>query len=178
MREASIKIAEAIPLVVSAIQPYGEDSSRLQIFIQRLDGCFAVGCVMQHSDAVDYVKTLGREGQREYVGLERDEIPVGQILGRNFRSSAQVDPNHARSPAGGYFCEPSHTAAHVEDQLAFQFLRTQSGLHAEMAIRLADLIVIELRLLITMPLKAETGRVMLRLHKTCDPLHVRINALA
>src|SRR6266850_1039783 len=119
---APIEIAKAIPFVVTAVQPHGEKSARLQILLQRLDGSLAIWGVVQNPNAVNDVKTFRCKGQRKYIGLEGYEVAIGKILGSNLRGCAQVDPHYARSPAGSHLGKPSHAAAHIEDQLAFQFL--------------------------------------------------------
>ena len=134
--------------------------------------------MVEHTDAVDDVEAFGSEGHGEDIGLERDEVAVGKILGGNFGGGAQVNAYHARAPTGSDFGEASHAATDVEDQFAFEIFGAESGLHQEVLFGFSDLVVVELSLLIPVPLKTETGRVMLRLHKTRDALLVGIDALA
>src|SRR5208282_239176 len=174
------EIAEAIPLVVSAVEPDDEQSTGLQVFIQRFDGGFTIRGVVKHTDAVDDIEAFGSERQGENIGLECDEVAIGKILGGNFGGGAQVNADHTRPPAGSDLGEASHAASDVEDQLAFEIFGAESGFHQEMAFGFAGLVVIriELGLLITMPLITETGSVVLGLHKTRNALHVGIRSLA
>src|ERR1035438_8996130 len=50
---AAPEIAEPVPLVVSAVEPDHEQSTGLQIFVERLDGGFAIRRVMENANAVD-----------------------------------------------------------------------------------------------------------------------------
>src|ERR1035441_5536239 len=175
---AAPEIAEPVPLVLSAVEPDHEQSTGLQIFVERLDGGFAIRRVMENANAVDDVEALGREGQGEDIGLESNEVAVGKIFGGHFGGGAQVNAHHVRAPAGRNLGKASHAATYVEDQSALQIFGSESGLCQEMALRFADLIVVELCLLIAVPLETETGGIMLRIHKTRDALQVGISALA
>src|SRR3989442_1438741 len=147
-------------------------------FIERLNGRFAIGRVVQNTDAVNDVKALRRKGQGEHIGLESNKVTVGKILGRDFRRRTQVDADHARSPAGGNFGKAAHAAAHVENELVLQFVLPDGGLRLELAIGSPDVVLAQLGLLIPVPLKTETGGVVLRLHETGNATHVWIGALA
>jgi hypothetical protein len=57
----------------------------------------------------------------------------------------------------------------IEHEFAFQFLWSKAGFDAEIPVRFAHFIVIELGCLIAVPLETETGGVMLRVHKTRNP---------
>src|SRR5206468_11158002 len=105
------------PFVVPTVQPHGEDSPGFEVFSERLNGRFAIGRVVQNTDAVNDVKALRRKGQGEHIGLESNKVTVGKILGRDFRRRTQVDADHARSPAGGNFGKAAHAAAHVENEI-------------------------------------------------------------
>src|SRR5208337_1429462 len=175
---ASPKIAEAVPLVVSAVKPDDEQTAGLQVFIQRFDGGFAIRGVMEHTDAIDDVEAFGSEWKGEDIGLKSDEVAAGKISGGNFGGGAQVNAHHARAPAGSDFGEASHAATDVKDQFAIEILGAKSGLHEEMTLGFAKLVVIELRLLITVPLETEAGGIVLGVNEARDALHVRIDALA
>src|SRR5882724_3740780 len=111
MSETPPEIAEAVPLVVSAVQPDGEDSSGFKVLRKRLNRRFAIGRMVQNTDAVNDVEALRCEGQGEYIRLESNKVAVGEVLGRNLRRRTQVDADDARSPAGGDFCKPAHAAS-------------------------------------------------------------------
>src|SRR5208282_4248757 len=128
--------------------------------------------------AVDKVKTFRSEGQRENVGLHGDEIACGKVLGCHFRSRAEIDADDTRTPTGRNFGEAAHAASHIENQFALEFFGPQRGFHPKIEVRLADLVVIELRLLIPVPLEAETGGVMLGIYEARNAIYVGILALA
>src|SRR5580698_1153230 len=174
---ATPEIAEAVPLVISAVEPDYEQSAWLQIFGERFDGSFTIRRVMENTDAVDDIETFGREGQGEDIGLECDKVTVGQIFGGHFSSGAQVNSDDARAPAGCDFGEATHAATDVEDKFAFEIFGPERGLCQEMALGFAELIVVELCLLITVPLKTKTGGVVLGINKASYPLRVGIGTL-
>jgi len=60
---AAPEIAEAVPLVVSAVEPDDKKSTGLQIFIEGFDGGFAIGSVMEDADAVNDVEAFGSKGR-------------------------------------------------------------------------------------------------------------------
>src|SRR4029077_9026404 len=175
---AAPKIAEAVPLVVSAVEPDDEETTGFQIFIQRFDGGFAIRRVVKHTNAIDDVEAFGSERQGENIGLKSDEVAIGKIPGGNLGGCAQVDAHHAGAPAGGDFSEASHAATDVEHQFAFEVFGSESGLGQEMTLGSAEFVVIELGLLITVPLKTKTGGVVLRVNKPRDALRVGKNQLA
>src|SRR5579859_2085927 len=116
--------------------------------------------MMQHSDAVDAIETLRSKGQSENIRLKSSKITARKIPCCNFRCHAEIDSNHGRSPAGGHVGESTHAAADIEHELAFQFVRRESCLAPEVALRLRALRIVELRAVITLPLEAETPRVI------------------
>jgi len=175
---AAPEIAEAIPLVVSAVQPNYEKTTRFQIFIQRFNRGFAIRRVVEHTNAIDDVEAFGSERKGEDVRLKSDEVAIGKIFGGNLGRCAQVDAHHAGAPAGRDFGEASHAATDIEDQFAFEILGAERGLRQKMALGFAELVVVELRLLITVPLKTKTGGVVLGVNKARDALRVGIDALA
>src|SRR6266478_4324603 len=178
VREPPPEIAEAVPLVVPTVQPHGEDSTGLEVLSERLNRGFAIGRVVQNTDAVNDIEALWRKGQCEHIGLESNKVTVGKVFGGNLRGSTQVDANHARSPASCYFGKPAHAASHVENELVLQFVTPQSGFHLKLALGVRHVVFAQRRLLIPMPLKTETGGVVLHLHETGDATHVWKGALA
>src|SRR4029077_3201944 len=80
---AAPKIAEAVPLVVSAVEPDDEKTTGFQIFIQRFNRGFAIRRVVQHTNAVDDVEAFGGERQGENIGLKGDKVAIGKIFGDN-----------------------------------------------------------------------------------------------
>ncbi len=76
VRVAPPEIAEAIPLVISAIEPDRKNSARLQILVERFDGGLAIRCVVQHAHAVDDVEALRGKRQRENIRLKSRKFAV------------------------------------------------------------------------------------------------------
>ena len=60
--KAPPEITKAIPLVITAVQPHGEDAARFQVLREGLHSGLAIGSVMQNTDAVDDVKTFWGKG--------------------------------------------------------------------------------------------------------------------
>ena len=87
------EIAEAVPLVVSAIEPDHEESTGLEKLGESLDGSFAIRGVVKHADAIDDVEAFRRKGQSEYIGLEGDKVAVGyRFLGDdNYPMNPELD---------------------------------------------------------------------------------------
>src|SRR5579863_1643469 len=56
--DLSILIAEAIPLVVSAVEPHRQSAARLQILGQGFNRLFTVRSVMEHPHAVNAVESF------------------------------------------------------------------------------------------------------------------------
>src|ERR1039457_6755962 len=77
---AAPDIAEAVPLVVSAVEPDDEETTGLQKFIQGFDGGFAIRRVVEHADAIDDVETFGskRHGNSEQR-READKITIASL---------------------------------------------------------------------------------------------------
>jgi hypothetical protein len=132
---------------------------------------------MEHTDAVDDVEAFRGKRKREHVRLEGNKLAGGQILRGHFRGGTEIDADDTRAPACRRFGEAAHAASDIEDKLALEFFRPEGGLHAEVVLGLAHLTVVELRSLIAVPLKSKTGGVLLRVHKACDPVDMRIRAL-
>src|SRR5208282_693675 len=178
VRVAPPEIAEAVPLVVSAIEPDGQHAAGLQVLGEHLNCSLAVRRVMQYANAVNNVKALRSKRKREYIRLESNEVTIGQILRRDFGGAAEIDAHDTRSPARGYFGKAAHAASHIEHEFARQFLTPKRRLHAEVLLRLANFIVVELRFLIAMPLKTKTGGIVLGIDKPRDPVDLGIRPLA
>ncbi len=133
---------------------------------------------MKHTHAVDHVEAFREKRQRKHIRLKGDEFPILQILRGHFGGGAQVDAYNAGPPTGRNFGKPSHATAHIEHELTLQLLRTKPGLPAKVRVFNPSVVMIELRLLIAMPLKPETGRILLRVHKTRNAVRLGIGALA
>lgn len=62
-RVTAVEISEAIPLVVAAIEPYGETSPGLQKLWQDFYGGFAIRRMVQHAETVDAIKLSSSKGR-------------------------------------------------------------------------------------------------------------------
>jgi hypothetical protein len=80
-------------------------------------------------------KVSGKKGSANTSAWKPAEIPVRQVLYRNFGGRAQIDPDHASAPAGRHFREPAHAAAHVKHQFSLQVFGLQSGLLHKIRLR-------------------------------------------
>jgi len=77
VRDLPVMIAKAIPIVIPAIQPHCDVATGLQIPRKMLKRLFAVGSMVEHTYAINAVKTAGCEGESEYIRLQSKEISVG-----------------------------------------------------------------------------------------------------
>jgi hypothetical protein len=74
MRDFTVLIAKSIPAVVSAIKPNPDPATGFQEVRQPFKSPFAIGRVMEYSDAVYAVKRLRGKRKGKNVCLYRDEV--------------------------------------------------------------------------------------------------------
>src|SRR5258708_709116 len=165
-RQLPVDVAEAMPIVISGIEPHRDASSGFQIPRQALEGLFTIRRMMQHADAVDEVEALGSERESENVSLECHKLAIRQIACSYFRSGTKVDPHDTGSPAAGDLRESAHAATDIEDKLPLQVFRRKAGFPSEVRLGKMPACVIELGPVKVLPLVTEAIGVVLRLHET------------
>src|SRR5258708_1103244 len=131
---------------------------------------------MQDAYAVNHIKAFGRKGQGENGRLERRKRAISHVLRGPLCRGAEIDAYYGSAPASRHFCKAAHAAADVEYKFSLKFFPPESGLHLKMTFRFADLIMVELGLLITVPLKTATGSEFWGTQEAHHPCCVRVRS--
>src|SRR5262249_40736889 len=150
-----VVITESIPLVVSAVQPDSEYATGLQVLRKNFECLFAVRRVVQYTNAINHVETLGLERQAEYIGLQRGEVSIGKIAGGDFRGSAQVNSHYLRPIPSRHFGISAGTASYIEHSFAAQFGRGKPCFPAKIDLGGVLALVVHLRKRVLLPLETK-----------------------
>src|SRR5262249_23628698 len=123
-----VGIRHPVPLVVSAVQPNGDLTTRFEQRHQVLEGLLTIWRVMQNTNAVDEIEALRLKWQMENIRLiNRDAWTVRQVASSHFGSIAEVDSNHPCAGSTRNVHKAARTTPYIEHQLPLQLRTIKPG---------------------------------------------------